>query len=84
MVKLQSLELTLLSPPHPKRRVLSPLDELLWAIIGLLLTVSGVFVEVSLPVPALAWPLDFSNMQTYSLVSTLQVGAVLLTGCVGG
>lgn len=67
-----------------KRQVLSPLDELLWAVIGLLLTVSGVFIEVSLSVPVLTWPMDWSQMQTYSLGSTLQVGAVLLIGCVGG
>jgi biotin transport system substrate-specific component len=83
VVKLQSQEPTLLSQP-PKLRVLSPLDELLWAVIGLLLTISGVFVEVSLPVPTLTWPIDLGNLQTYSLVSTLQVGAVLLIGCVGG
>ncbi|MGF1601097.1 MAG: biotin transporter BioY [Thermosynechococcaceae cyanobacterium] len=82
-MKLQSQGPTLLSPP-PKLRVLSPLDELLWAVIGLLLTVSGVFVEVSVPVPVLTWPIDFSDMPTYSLISTLQVGAVLFIGCVGG
>jgi biotin transport system substrate-specific component len=68
----------------PKPKVLSPLDELLWSVIGLLLTVSGVFVEVSLSIPTFTWPIDWSQLQTYSLGSTLQVGAVLLIGCMGG
>ncbi len=84
MAKLQFQEPTPIPTQRSKAQVLSPLDELLWAIIGLLLTVSGVFVEVSLSTPVLAWPMDWNNMQTYSLGSTLQVGAVLLIGCVGG
>lgn len=64
--------------------MLSPLDELLWSIIGLLLTISGVFIEVSIPVPVLVWPADLSQVQTYSLGATLQVGAVLIVGCLGG
>ena len=35
-------------------------------------------------VPTLAWPIDWSQVQAYSLGSTLQVGAVLLIGCLGG
>ena len=64
--------------------MLSPLDQLLWTIIGLLLTISGVFVQVSLPYLPLTWPLAWDQVQTYSLGTTLQVGAVLLVGCMGG
>jgi biotin transport system substrate-specific component len=62
----------------------SPLDELLWAIIGLLLTIGGTFVEVS--IPALPWTLNLNpvDIQVYPLGVTYQVGAVLLVGCLGG
>ncbi|PZD71943.1 hypothetical protein C1752_04398 [Acaryochloris thomasi RCC1774] len=83
MAKLLFQVPTPLPSKFPKSQVLSPLDELLWAIIGLLLTVSGVFIEVSLSIPT-GWPLAWGEMQAYSLGSTLQVGAVLLIGCVGG
>lgn len=62
--------------------MLSPLDELLWAIIGLLLTIGGIFIEASMPIPS--WPLDFSQVHTYPLGITFQIGAVLLVGCLGG
>lgn len=83
MAKLPFLVPTPLPTRNPKLQALSPLDELLWAVIGLLLTVSGVFIEVSLSLPA-GWPFDWGNMEAYSLGSTLQVGVVLLIGCVGG
>ena len=54
-------------------------NELLWTIIGLLLTIFSVFVEANI---ALNFPeADFSHM---SLGITFQIGAVLLTGCIGG
>jgi biotin transport system substrate-specific component len=65
-------------------KTLSPLDKALWAIIGLLLTISGVFIEVAIPVPPLAWPIDWSHVPTYSLGVTLQIGAILLVGCMAG
>ena len=61
---------------------MSPLDELLWAIIGLLLTIGGTFVEVS--VPALSWTLNPVDIQVYPLGVTYQIGAVLFVGCLGG
>jgi biotin transport system substrate-specific component len=70
--------------PLKDEQALSPLDRMLWAIVGLLLTISGVFVEVSIPLPQLAWPIDWSQIQTYSLGVTLQIGAVLLVGCMAG
>jgi len=63
--------------------VLTTLDEFLWAIIGLLLTINGVFIEVAIPVPW-GWPIDWNQIDLYSLGTTLQVGAVLLVGCLGG
>jgi biotin transport system substrate-specific component len=73
-----------MNQPVKDEQALSPLDIMLWAIIGLLLTISGVFIEVSIPLPQLAWPIDWSQVQTYSLGVTLQVGAVLLVGCMAG
>lgn len=64
--------------------VLSVVDQLLWAIIGLLLTISGVFIEVAIPFPIISWPFDLSSISTDTLGVTLQVGAVLLVGCMGG
>lgn len=63
--------------------MLTTLDEFLWAIIGLLLTINGVFIEVAIPVPW-GWPIDWNQIDLYSLGTTLQVGAVLLVGCLGG
>ena len=63
---------------------MSPLDQLLWVVIGLLLTIGGVFVEVSVPLSWPSWPLNWDQVQTHSLGTTLQVGAVLLVGCLGG
>jgi biotin transport system substrate-specific component len=65
-------------------KTLSPLDKALWAVIGLLLTISGVFIEVAIPVPPLTWPIDWNNVPTYSLGVTLQIGAILLVGCMAG
>ena len=64
--------------------MLSFLDELLWAVIGVLLTISGVFIEGAIPLPNQTWPLTLDQVQTYPLGVTLQVGAVLLVGCLGG
>jgi biotin transport system substrate-specific component len=58
----------------------SPLDKLLWAIIGLLLTIVGTFVPVSVPIPAGST----GELQPLSLGGTYQIGAVLLVGCLGG
>lgn len=63
--------------------MLTTFDELLWAIIGLLLTINGVFIEVAVPIPS-TWPIDWNQIDLYSLGATLQIGAVLLVGCLGG
>lgn len=64
--------------------MLTVFDKLLWAIIGLLLTISGVFVELAIPIPVLSWPLSLSDVTIDTLGVTLQVGAVLFVSCMGG
>ncbi|MFE1744575.1 biotin transporter BioY [Coleofasciculus sp. H7-2] len=56
--------------------------ELLWALIGLLLTIGGTFLEAY--VPNLPWNWSGQGIQTHSLGVTYQIGAVLLVGCMGG
>ena len=56
--------------------MLAPLD-ILWAFVGLILTVGGTFVEA-------AWMWGDRGLQSQSLGITFQVGAVLLVGCLGG
>lgn len=56
--------------------------ELLWALIGLLLTIGGTFLEASIAVPSRDW--GHQAIQTHSLGITYQFGAGLLVGCVGG
>ena len=52
--------------------------ELLWAFIGLILTIGGTFIEASIA----GVPLDWAN--PISLGVNWQIGAVLLVGCMGG
>lgn len=61
--------------------VFSP-TELLWAFIGLLLTIGGTFLEAS--VTDLPWHWSESGITIHSLGVTYQIGAVLLVGCLGG
>lgn len=60
----------------------SPRNELLWTIIGLILTIGGTFVEafmINFP-----WSWNEQGIQIHSLGITCQIGAVLLTSCLGG
>ncbi len=57
-------------------------NELLWALIGLLLTIGGTFLEAFVTNPPWAW--SGHGIHTVSLGVTYQIGAVLLTACVGG
>lgn len=57
-------------------------NELLWALIGLLLTIGGTFLEAFVTNPP--WDWSEYGIQTLSLGVTYQIGAVLLTGCLGG
>ncbi|AFY79660.1 hypothetical protein Ple7327_4564 [Pleurocapsa sp. PCC 7327] len=60
----------------------SGLNELLWALIGLLLTIFGTFIEAFITNPP--WDWADRGMFSQSLGITCQIGAVLLTGCLGG
>jgi biotin transport system substrate-specific component len=61
-----------------RRDSLSVPNELLWALIGLLLTIFSTFVEASIA----SW--SGSGLSPQRLGVTYQIGAVLLTGCLGG
>ena len=57
-------------------------SELLWALIGLILTIGSTWLEAfgfTIPLNEQGGGLEF-----YSLGVTFQVGAVLFTGCMGG
>ncbi|MBW4559622.1 MAG: biotin transporter BioY [Mojavia pulchra JT2-VF2] len=57
-------------------------NQLLWSMIGLLLTIGGTFLEaygITLP-----WSWSKHGIQTFSLGVSYQIGAVLLVGCLGG
>lgn len=54
--------------------------ELLWALIGLMLTILSSWLEAG--VPSFWWQGEASAV--YSLGVTFQVGAALFTGCMGG
>ena len=57
-------------------------EAILWAVIGFILTVGGTFVEAySISVP---WGWGEQGIKIATLGVTYQVGAVLLTGCLGG
>jgi biotin transport system substrate-specific component len=56
--------------------------ELLWAFVGLILTITGTFLPAFVANPSIIW--DHQNLQMQPLGVTYQVGAVLLMGCIGG
>ncbi len=56
--------------------------ELMWALIGLLLTIGGTFLEASIASPS--WNGVQAGIPIHSLGVTYQIGAVLLVGCLGG
>ena len=62
-------------------RELSPLDYL-WALIGLVLTIAATWSEAF--ITNAPWNWNATGVQVYSLGVSFQVGAVLLTACVGG
>ena len=61
---------------------MAALNQLLWSLIGLLLTIGGTFLEVS--VISEPWNWNQYGIQTLSLGVSYQIGAVLLVGCLGG
>jgi biotin transport system substrate-specific component len=56
--------------------------ELLWALVGLLLTIGSTFLQASIAVPSRDW--GHQALQAQSLGITYQFGAGLLVACVGG
>lgn len=57
-------------------------NQLLWSLIGLLLTISGTFIEAYTTSSPWHWSQD--GIHTFSLGVTYQIGAVLLVSCLGG
>ncbi|VEP13531.1 BioY protein [Hyella patelloides LEGE 07179] len=55
---------------------------LLWAMVGLILTIGGTFVTAS--TISAPWLWNSEGITTQSLGVSFQIGAVLLTGCLGG
>lgn len=66
-------------PIPPK---ISPINEFLWAFIGLALTILGTLIEAFIAVPSLQT--ENLPFKSHSLGITYQVAGVLLTGCLGG
>jgi len=60
----------------------SPPYQLLWAAIGLFLTIGGTFIVAF--ITNLPWQWAESGVQVYPLNVTYQIAAVLLVACVGG
>ncbi|MFN7852186.1 MAG: biotin transporter BioY [Dolichospermum sp.] len=57
-------------------------NQLLWSMIGLLLTMGGTFLEAyGITAP---WNWSQHGIGTFSLGVSYQIGAVLLVGCLGG
>jgi biotin transport system substrate-specific component len=56
--------------------------QLMWALIGLILTIGGTLLEAFIASPPWNW--TQGGIQAYSLGVTCQIAAVLLVGCLGG
>ncbi|MEL6352338.1 MAG: biotin transporter BioY [Cyanobacteria bacterium J06627_28] len=60
-------------------------SELVWALIGLILTIGSTWLEAFTFVPLFSWrDAADSGIDVASLGVTFQVGAALFTGCMGG
>lgn len=60
-------------------------SELVWALIGLILTIGSTWLEAFTFVPLFSWRnAANSGIDVASLGVTFQVGAALFTGCMGG
>jgi len=66
-------------PPARSRRFRITLTDLLWALIGLMLTIGGTLLRAWIVVPWISQSVPF-----YFLGVSYQIGAVLLVGCLGG
>jgi len=61
---------------------MAPPNQLMWSMIGLLLTIGGTFLEAH--ITSSPWSWSQVGIRTLSLGVTYQIGAVLLVGCLGG
>lgn len=67
-------------PPRTRRSTIT-LTDLLWALIGLMLTIGGTLLRASITgVPGFG----ASNLPLHFLGVSYQIGAVMLVGCLGG
>lgn len=83
LCSMEILPKTLLKPnQHPTLLMVADLNQLLWSLIGLLLTIGGTFVEAYFT--SSPWNWNQYGIQSLSLGVTYQIGAVLLVGCLGG
>ncbi|AKG22094.1 biotin transporter BioY [Calothrix sp. 336/3] len=62
--------------------MLTTSNQLLWSMIGLLLTMGGTFLEAH--ITTLPWSWGEQGLHSLSLGVTFQIGGVLLVGCLGG
>ncbi|WP_088241663.1 biotin transporter BioY [Calothrix rhizosoleniae] len=62
--------------------MLAASNQLLWSMIGLMLTIAGTFLEVH--VTTFPWNWVNQEIHTISLGVPFQIGGVLLVGCLGG
>jgi biotin transport system substrate-specific component len=62
--------------------MLAASNQLLWSMIGLLLTMGGTFLEGYVATSPLSW--NQYGIHAFSLGVTYQIGGVLLAGCLGG
>ena len=67
---------------NPSPQKISPFSEFFWALIGLMITIFGTFVEVFVYLPQSDQPA--SNLESTSLGITFQLAGVFLTGLLGG
>ena len=67
---------------NPPPQKISPINEFLWALIGLMVTIFGTFVEVFFYLPM--GKEGLSNVQFSSLGITSQLAGVFFTGFMGG
>jgi biotin transport system substrate-specific component len=61
--------------------MLAASNQLLWSMIGLLLTIGGTFLEAHITTLPWTWS---QHINTLSLGVPFQIGGVLLVGCLGG
>lgn len=77
--------MTRFPPPRRLNRPVRPvitITELLWALIGLLLTIGGTLLKAS--ITAMPWSWNSQTVPLHFLGVSYQIGAVLLVGCLGG